>query len=404
MKRRRFLESSFVLAASAGLGRLVGQGTDAAGPNSVASSLARGFFTTTRRNGRHWLVTPEGARFWSIGLNHLDSATLRYPESGEVWFEKYGNDMRAWLAAVHEDLTGWGFNTLGWNQELAVRTAYNSNHSRSFTFEEYQWLDLPYCHLLPFVESHQWEAVSRLPDLRSKDFADWCDYVARDQCARMRDDPKLIGYWFTDCPTWVHHNERTAWKAPLFDPEGLKTAAGRRELFDLATTYYRVTTEAIRRYDPHHLILGDRYEANQPLPEEVLAAARPFVDVFAFQCFGDAAVVGDKLGRWARLHDDKPLLLADNAPWLPTAHPGWPPQEDRHIDAAEYGRILRTLREIPQCVGYHLCGAYLRNQTRRYGLKTARDEIDPSTPSVQQENETMQRWIATFDAEKEEQI
>ena len=76
----------------------------------------------------------------------------------------------------------------------------------------------------------------------------------------------------------------------------VKTDAGRAELTKLSTRYYEVTHGAIRRYDKHHLILGDRYEANAPLPDEVLAAAKPFVDVFSFQHFGpepellDAAV------------------------------------------------------------------------------------------------------------------
>lgn len=387
ISRKRFIEVAAIAAMGWGMSgkQASGQGGD-----------IRRFFSTTRRNGRHWFLTPDGDPFWSIGLNHLDPATLRYAESGEVWEAKYGNSMEQWLGAVNEDLRGWGFNTMGWNQELVTWNKLNNHHSRSFTFEEYQWLDMPYCHLLPFIESHQWEKETRLPDLRSKGFAEWCDYVARDHCARMKDDPKLIGYFYTDCPTWVHNSADTAWKAPLFDPELLKTRAGQRELLDLAGTYYRVTYEAVRRYDPNHLILGDRYEANRPLAEEVLTAAKPYVDVFAFQCFGDAPKVSEKLGRWADFLGDKPVLLADNAPWLPTAHQGWPPQEDRHIDPEGYRAIMEALQRIPQCVGFHLCGAYLRNQTRRYGLKDARDEIDASTAGVQRVNEAVQRWVGAY--------
>ena len=44
-----------------------------------------GFFSTGQRDGRWWFITPEDERFWSIGLNHIDSAALRFPESGGVW-------------------------------------------------------------------------------------------------------------------------------------------------------------------------------------------------------------------------------------------------------------------------------------------------------------------------------
>lgn len=305
--------------------------------------------------------------------------------------------MQRWLGTVRQDLTGWGFNTLGWNQEVVTINDQNHRHSRSFTFEEYQWLDMPYCHMLPFIESHQWEIETRLPDIRSEGFAEWCDYVARAHCARMKDDPKLIGYFFTDCPTWVHHNGLTAWKAPLFDPDLLKTEAGKRELADLASTYYRVITEAIRRYDPNHLILGDRYEANHPLPEEIVRAAMPYVDVFSFQCFGDADKVAQRLGRWAEF-TGKPVLLGDNAPWIPPVPRGWPPREDRHVDPEAYGAILKRLQAMPQAVGYHLCGAYLRNKVRRYGLKDHRDQLDPSTPGIQAANAQAQAWMASFES------
>ena len=386
MRRRTFIQKTVL--ASAGLGALNLQCESS--PSQKPKT--KGFFTTKKIDGRWWLLTPDKQPFWSIGMNHVDPATLRYSDSNAVWEQQYDNSMESWLAATKADLTSWGFNTLGWNQEVVTINDEHHRHSRSFTFEEYQWLDMPYCHLLPFIESHQWEIETRLPDIRSAGFAEWCDYVARDQCARMKDDPKLIGYFFTDCPTWIHESDLTAWKAPLFDPAMLESPAGKKELFDLATTYYRVITESIRRYDPNHLILGDRYEANRPLPEEVVNAALPYIDVLSFQCFGNADWVGEKLGRWAK-HADKPLLLADNAQWLQPFEQGWPPKQDRHIDPVEYLRILHTLRDMPHAVGYHLCGAYLRNKARKYGLKDHRDQPDGSAAGIQQANEGMLRWL-----------
>lgn len=382
--RRGFLRSAALATASLTFGAKL---------SSKPSTNSGGFFHLEKRGGRWWFITPAGEPFWSVGLNHVDSSTLRYVENVEIWHQKYGNDMEQWLQRVGTDMTDWGFNTLGWNQEVVVHNEYNNNHSRSFTFEEYQWLGLPYCHMLPFIESHQWETATRLPDVRSKSFADWCDYVARDQCARMRDDPNLIGYWYTDCPTWVHHRERAAWKGALFDADDLKTPTGRRELFDLVTAYNRVTSEAIRRYDPNHLIFGDRYEANAPLPDEVIQAAAPFVDVLGFQCFGLADHVGERLGYWAKV-GQKPVLLADSAAWDPhTTTPGWPPREDRFHWVAGYADVTKTLQAIPECVGYHLCGAYLRNRVRRFGLRDEQDELDPSTLGIAEVNQSTADWV-----------
>jgi hypothetical protein len=276
---------------------------------------------------------------------------------------------RWWKEAVAPDLRAWGFNSVGWTQEVVTRGLTNHRHSRAFTFEEYQWLGLPYCHQLPFADFHQWEAETRHPDFASAEFAEWCDYVARENCARMKDDPKLIGYFYMDCPTWIHTTNFTSWKGPLFDPEKLKTEAGRKELFNLATLWYRTTHDAIRRYDKHHLILGDRYEAGRPIAEEVIEAAKPFVDVLSFQHFAPPDKVAANLNRW-HAKTGKPVLHADGCCQLKLPDGG-----ARH-DAKGYADLLAALRATPGCVGFHLCGAYLRNECRKRALRDKREQPD----------------------------
>jgi hypothetical protein len=335
-----------------------------------AGSKSPGFFGLARRNGRWWFTTPEGQPFFSLGLNHIDPSPLRYEASGDLWQSRYGNSMERWLKeSVAPDLKAWGFNCVGWTQEVVTRGLTNHRHSRHFTYEEYQWLGLPYCHQLPFAEFHQWEAETRHPDFASAEFADWCDYVAREHCARMADDPKLIGYFYLDCPTWIHTRPESEWKGPLFDPEQLKSEAGRRELGGLATRWYRVTHDAVRRYDKRHLILGDRYEAARPVAGEVIRAALPFVDVLSFQHFSTPDNVAGNLDHWHR-ETGKPVLLADHAASLK--------QSDGHLrhNGATYAEMLRRLRELPGCVGYHLCGAYLRNETRKRALRDAQERPD----------------------------
>ena len=352
-----------------------------------AASAAR-FFTLEQRNGRWWLVTPEGKPFFSIGLNHIDPSPLRYESNGDLWQRKYDNSMEKWLKqAVAPDLKAWGFNSVGWTQEVVTRGLTNHRHSRAFTFEEYQWLDLPYCHQLPFADFHQWEAETRHPSFDSPEFAEWCDYVAREHCARLKDDPKLIGYFYIDCPTWVHTRPESAWKGPLFDPERLKTEAGRKELHVLATKWYRITHDAIRRYDKHHLILGDRYEAKEPIADEVIQAALPYVDVLSFQHFAPADKVAANLTHWHQ-RTDKPVLLADHAIQIRDTD-----GSGRH-DGAGYAKTLATLREIPGCIGLHLCGAYLRNETRKRGLRNATEKADAEAiKNISEANGEAATWM-----------
>jgi hypothetical protein len=182
------------------------------------------FFTVQKRDGRWWFVPPDDRSFFSLALNHIDPSPLRYEINGDLWQRKYGNSMERWLKeAVRPDLDAWGFNSVGWTQEVVTRGLSNHRHSRAFTWEEYQWLGLPDCHQLPFANFHQWEMETKNPQLDSPEFADWCDYVAREHCARMQDDPKLIGYFYLDCPTWIHTPPGTEWKGPMFDPPGQRS-------------------------------------------------------------------------------------------------------------------------------------------------------------------------------------
>lgn len=338
--------------------------------NSCSRSKSTNFFTLEYQDHHWWLITPDGKPFFSIGLNHIDPASMRYSENIHLWRDKYEGSMSKWLKeSVAPNLKEWGFNTLGWEQEVTVR---NWRHSRLFTYEEYQALDMPYCRMLPFTESHQWEQHTRHFDFNSKEWEEWCEYVARSHCAELSEDPNLIGYFYSDCPTWIHTREKNEWRGPIYDPGLLETEAGRSELFKLATKYYQTTNDAIRRYDKNHLILGDRYEANAPIAMEVIKAALPYVDVLSFQDFNDP--VAHLIDYYKKT--GKPVLLADSARVHWHTHKG----EFTENNGEWYAETLLELHKNPGCIGFHLCGAYQRNKARRYGLLNENE--DPDTKNV----------------------
>jgi hypothetical protein len=379
--RRSFLKRSVALGAGLSVASL-SQIAQAA-PTKTTQAEPDGFFTVGQRDGHWWLITPEGKSFFTIGLNHIDPASLRYPENIAIWREKYGGSTLRWIKeSVAPNLKAWGFNTVGWVQEVTVR---QWQHSRAFTVDEYRALDMPYCHLLPFTESHQWEKHTVHYDFRSDDWKEWVDYVARSHCAELADDPNLIGYFYSDCPTWTHQRPDNEWRGPIFDPEKLKTEAGRKELTELAHSYYKTTHDAIRRYDKHHLLLGDRYEANAPIEMEIVNAAKPFVDVLSFQDFRDPV---NHLEEWYK-KTGKPVLLADAAGVRGPMTNGFKPN-----NGTWYAETLSALHKNPGCIGFHLCGAYQRNKARRRGLL---DEMEnPDTEQVKlmkSANQQISQWM-----------
>ena len=353
--RRHLLKSGVVL--SAGLAANASPGNTQAAESETTQPKPKRFFSLDQIKGRWCLVTPKGKPFFSLGLNHIDPASLRYPENIHIWRDKYGGSTLRWIKeSVAPTLREWGFNTVGWVQEVTVK---QWRHSRAFTIDEYRALDMPYCHLLPFTESHQWEKHTVHYDFRSDDWKEWVDYVARSHCATLAEEKNLIGYFYSDCPTWTHDRPSNKWRGPIFDPERLETEAGRKELSEIASSYYKTIHDAIRRYDKHHLLLGDRYEANAPIAMEVINAAKPFIDVLSFQDFRDPV---KHLDEWHK-KTGMPVLLADAAgvnfrskEFFKPNNGGW------------YAKTLAGLFQNPGCIGFHLCGAYQRNKARRRGL------------------------------------
>jgi hypothetical protein len=111
------------------------------------------------------------------------------------------------------------------------------------------------------------------------------------------------------------------------------------------------------------------------------------VDVLSFQHFTKPLEVAANLRRW---HDltGKPVLLADQAMVLPQA------EGIQLHDGEGYAATLNALRDIPGCVGYHLCGAYLRNTARKRALRAADETPDTAAlTAISAANRETAEWI-----------
>ena len=334
-----------------------------------------GFFTLAKLGERWILLTPERQPFFSVGLNHIDSSPLRYPENLTRWKQKYDNNSIKWICeSVSPDLKAWGFNTVGWVQDVTI---LKHAHSPSFTLEEYRALSMPYCHLLPFIETHQWNAWHKNPTSSAKTSRTGAIMLPGPNARDCRDEPnlnRLFLFGLSNLGSRPNSHIRHR-RGPMFDPARLESQAGRTELFNLAQRYYKITHDAIRRYDPHHLILGDRYEALAPLPMEIVQAADPYVDVLSFQDFGDPVT---HMHEW-HAATGKPVLWADGSRPRETITDDsgkYLDGEYHLVDGEWYAEALYGLLENPGAIGAHLCGGYLRNRFRRKGLIDEKEQPD----------------------------
>jgi hypothetical protein len=272
-----------------------------------AASEATKYFCVAEVDGAWWFVAPDGKLFFSSGVNvvqpGVDRADYSPARPAYAAFRHY-SDTAAWARKANDRLAKWGFNTIGgWAapQVTAGPTPYTG------TLHLGAELGVP------------WN------DLLHPRFADQVDALVNLQVKPRAGDPLLIG-WFSDNElAWFpdtllafhiaqpaesvtrqalvrllreHYADDFARLKVDFQPvdaanfdeldrggklllrrggRGMIVADRFTKLF--AEHYYRVVGDAIRRYDPHHLVLGDRYHGY--CPDAVAEAAGPYVDVIS---------------------------------------------------------------------------------------------------------------------------
>jgi hypothetical protein len=335
------------------------------------------------RDGK--LVDPAGEPFLTLGVNHADETNLKYPRTIDIWRRRYGSRER-WISdGVVADLRSWGFNTLGWTQEYVsggwgealdwFGDPIDLFHSAPWPAADLRRAGIPYVAQMRVQEIEDWNGYPAFREM-GEDFEGWCDYLGRSVAGEHVDSPDLIGYFLVDIPAWLPH----ASGADFAELRGLDAAQRESKLYDVASRYYETIVTAIRRYDPDHLVLGDRYNGNKGIPEPVLRAMQPFVDVFSVQYFTDPDDASRQemradLARWHEQSGGKPVVVADIGNWTPTElNPHrTSPIADQAGRAADYAATLDLLRSEPWFAGWHWC-SYVENTGRGWGLKDPWDE------------------------------
>jgi hypothetical protein len=291
--------------------------------------------------GVHWLVTPCGERFFSIGVNVMDGGYPTRLPKGRIAYHwgTFYPDLEAWGRLARERVVTWGFNTAGgWSLHPGMLPLPVT----------------PYLELGRTARFHWYDPLHPATGERMR-------AAARSMVTPYRRNPFRIGY-FTD-------NEVGWWNGPLFTyylkqpatnhtkrqlvaflrhyygddwerfrhdfvpPPGIASfqhllhnkgtyaqlrpgSAGIRVVRQwtgvIAGHYYRLAHDALREADPEALILGDRL----PIYYDPVAvqAMRPYVDVISTNYNVDSP--DGWLARYffdglRQLAADKPILISE---------------------------------------------------------------------------------------------
>ncbi|MEM9480710.1 MAG: hypothetical protein AAGA58_13735 [Verrucomicrobiota bacterium] len=341
------------------------------GLKSVKSE-ATGFFRLENIGERSVFITPEGHGYLALGINHISS--IGFPNfKDEPFTTQYGRDWnRFWNEHLGPQLANWNVTSFGYGGPTDLQDK------------------LPFFATIGIapIEKHRShpdtsaKGFFRFPDVFDPAWQEKTTKSIRHLASQHKDDPFLIGYLWTDTPTWSLLETRalrgTDWVTEIrrlpADAPGRKAyadflleryanrladlnqfyglnlasldelatadlqavAIGRHRVQEddeaflpkIAETYYKTAGEALREAAPNHLNFGDRYLAGDA-PAGVLLAAKPYIDAVAVQpgdIYSRLYPPSTKFPEDAIEHlyqvTGKPVLICDHAISFPTPdHP-----------------------------------------------------------------------------------
>ena len=80
----------------------------------------------------------------------------------------------------------------------------------------------------------------------------------------------------------------------------------------MVAKYYQTARDAIRRYDPNHLFVGDKINANTDSLDTVLPITSQFTDIVFYQMYARYQVQEPGLDRWSKI-TNKLLINGDSS-------------------------------------------------------------------------------------------
>ena len=349
-------------------------------------------YRVAQRAGVWWFVAPDGKPLFSLGVCCVGTGAARDKYRADrpeyAAFQHYPSDS-VWAQSTLARLRAWNFNTLGGWCDTDTLLAVPGE-------------TMPYTHVLHLGAS----LLAPWCDLFAADMPQKFDALAKPQILARRNDTRLLGYFSDNELGWWddtiflfflkqppanatrrvligllhthYHNDFKALQrdfscgeAKHFDDleqnarltlrrKGRGMEVVNEFTYRLARRYYQLAHDAIRRYDPNHLLLGDRYAGY--CPTAVAKAARDYVDVVSTNYGADWNDGGNARFFLERLHrvTGKPVLITEfyfcareNRSGNKNSSAGFPTVQTQRERAAGLHANLSSLVSLPYVIGAH---------------------------------------------------
>ena len=268
---------------------------------------ATGFFRVVEKDGRWRVIDPLGRGMVLLGVDHVKYQGHPSQRTGrsihlEVNKRKFPNKMD-WEEDTLARLKKWGFNLLGAGCDPALKHR-GLVHTVFLSIGDSLCWDPKRPDLYICPNEHR--PCSAFPNVFHPKFEEWADQKARTGCAPHRDDPWLFGYFIDNELAWWGRGRRDTGLfdavAKLPDTHSAKIAQkkflaergvkGKPSDDDklaflklAADIYFRVSSEAIRRHDPNHLVMGARFAGLWGAHPVVWEVSGKYCDLVTFNVY-----------------------------------------------------------------------------------------------------------------------
>ena len=395
---------------------------DKFGGNSSDVVKATGFFYITKKDGRSWIIDPEGHPYYNIAMNAVRPG--KAPSNEAAFDEKFKNKT-TWISESQKLFKNIGFNATGsWSDVESIK-AYNAFTPTPIVYTTQLSL------LGSFSQKKKKKSGNKdYPELAyifNPDFKSYCIEKTRDLQA-SKSDPNLYGHFsdnelpfqedlikqfldISDASDYAYQLASKWVSDKKLDAANITKEQKEEFSGYVADEYYKICSEAIKANDPNHLYIGSRLHASAKTNDYILAAAEKYLDIISINYYGEWDVIPKHAAQWNKLN--KPFIItefytkAEDSKMQNITGAGWlvRTQQDRGL---HYQNFCLDLLQIKNCVGWHWfryqdnapddAGADASNKDSNKGIvNTKYEPYLPLTEKMQQLNDNVYGLIKYYD-------
>ena len=333
---------------------------------------ATGFFRVERTGDRWWMIDPDGYRHLQKVVVGVRLGTSE--RNKQAMLDKFGTEEK-WIEGTARMIHSLGFSGAGsWSNEEAI-ASYNASHKEVLTRSIILNLMSGYgkkrggTYQLPGNTGYPNQCIF----VFDPEFETYCDEMAQKLVAN-KTDKNIIGYFSdNELPFGPKNLEGYLTLKNPNDPGRLYAESWlkqqgitlqqitdeHREEFAgvVAERYYKVVSEAIRKYDPNHLYLGSRLHGKPKFIRQIVEAAGRYCDVVAINYYGAWTPSEKTMKHWGEWVQ-KPFIITEfytkgmDSGLANTTGAGFTVQTQQERGYA-YQHFVLGLLESGNCVGWH---------------------------------------------------